>query len=199
MSLIGTLQQTHHTIFNKLNNLTEGWFLGLAARLVFSSVLFFFFINSAMTKLGEGIFGIFQPSLGAYAQIVPPIMESVGYDASQIAFFPWGLIVILGTVAEFVLPVLILLGLGTRLASIAFLGFIAVMTFVDINFHGLEAETIGAFFDRIHNSEVSDLRLMWIFPLLVLILKGPGKISLDHLLSRTIKTDDGQSQTQSVQ
>ena len=185
--MLQSLQATHDKLFTALEKALDGWFLGLSARLIFSSVLFFFFINSAMTKVGDGLFGIFSPSIGAYAQILPPIVEAVEYDISQVAFFPWGLIVIAGTVAEFVLPVLILLGLATRLASIGFIGFIAVMTFVDINFHGIEAETIGHFFDRIHNSEVSDLRLMWLFPLIVLILKGPGKISLDHLLGRLTK------------
>lgn len=188
--MLETLRSTHDAVFSAINRALEGWFLGLAARLVFSSVLFFFFINSGLTKLGDGIFGIFSPSVGAYAQILPPIVEAVGYDISQVSFFPWGLIVIAGTVAEFVLPVLILTGLLTRIASIGFIGFIAVMTFVDINFHGLEAETIGHFFDRIHNSEVSDLRLMWIFPLIVLILNGPGKVSLDYLLGRFTQTSN---------
>lgn len=186
MELFYKLQNLHQSFFDTLSKALDGWFLGLSARLIFSSVLFFYFLNSAMTKVGDGLFGIFSPSVGAYAQILPPIVEAVEYDISQVAFFPWGLIVIAGTIAEFVLPVLILLGLGTRLASIGFIGFIAVMTFVDINFHGVEAETIGNFFDRIHNSEISDLRLMWLFPLLTLIVTGPGKISLDYLLGKKL-------------
>ncbi len=61
---------------------------------------------------------------------------------------------------------------------------IAVMTFVDINLHGVGTETIGAFFDQQHNAEIADQRLLWIFPLLYLIIKGPGKISIDYLLSK---------------
>ncbi len=187
MNLLCTLQRYHNSFFTSLSQALDGWFLGLSARLVFSSVLMFYFLNSAMTKVGDGLFGIFSPTIGAYAQILPPIVEAVEYDISQISFFPWGLIVLAGTISEIILPLLIFLGLGTRLASIAFIGFIAVMTFVDINFHAVEAETIGAFFDRIHNSEISDQRLFWLFPLIVLIIKGPGKISLDHLLIRFVK------------
>lgn len=190
MKLFCTLAHYHSHFFSALSRALDGWFLGLSARLIFSSVLMFYFLNSAMTKMGDGLFGLFSPTIGAYAQILPPIVEAVEYDISQVSFFPWGLIVLAGTISEFILPWLILLGLGTRLASIAFIGFIAVMTFVDINFHAVEAETIGAFFDRIHNAEIADQRLLWLFPLLVLILKGPGKISLDHLITRFLKPSE---------
>ncbi|PLW79015.1 DoxX family protein [Cohaesibacter celericrescens] len=192
MRLIQSLNHLHSSLFDGLSRLLDGWFLGLTARFIFSSVLMFYFFNSALTKIGDGIFGIFNPSVGAYAQILPPIIEAVGYDASQIAFFPWTLIVILGTAAEFILPVLIFLGLGTRLASVAFIGFILVMTFVDINFHAVDASTIGRMFDRIHNSEILDQRLLWLFPLLFLIVKGPGKLSFDHLLRRWVKSQTEQ-------
>src|SRR5690606_305756 len=96
--------------------------------------------------------------IGAYAQIVPPIAEASGFDASKIAFLPWGLIVHLGTYAEVLIPLMILLGLFTRLASLAMIGFIAVMTYVDITFHGLAPESVGMLFDRVHNSIVADQR-----------------------------------------
>lgn len=54
------------------------------------------------------------------------------------------------------------------------LAFIAVMTYVDINLHSVDAKTIGAFFDRIHNSALADQRLLWAFPLIVLVVKGAG-------------------------
>ena len=64
--------------------------------------------------------------------MLPSIAEAAGYDASKIAFFPWGIIVFMGTYAEFILPTLILVGLFTRLASVGMIGFIAVMTLVDV-------------------------------------------------------------------
>jgi len=61
------------------------------------------------------------------------------------------------------------------------IGFIAVMTYVDITAHQVDAETIGAFFDRLPNAAISDQRLLWAFPLLYLVLRGPGAISLDWI------------------
>ncbi|TLP48386.1 DoxX family membrane protein [Cohaesibacter sp. CAU 1516] len=187
MSLLDRLIALHNRTFSALDAALSDWFLGLAARLIFSSALFFYYFNSGISKLGEGFFGIFNPSAGAYGQILPTIAEAVLYDTSQIAFFPWTIIVILGTVTEIILPFLILFGLVTRLASLAFIGFIAVQTYVDIAFHGLESETIGAVFDQVHNSEILDYRLLSILPLILLILKGPGKASLDYLLTKTIQ------------
>jgi putative oxidoreductase len=54
--------------------------LPLLARLVFAAVLLLFFWRSAMTKLGGGLAGLFQPSDGAYVQIFPRAMEAAGYQ-----------------------------------------------------------------------------------------------------------------------
>lgn len=186
MEAIGRLIALYDACVAGMTRLTQGWFLGLAARLVFASTLLVFFLNSALTKLGDGVFGFLSPSAGAYAQILPPIAEQAGYDTSQIAFLPWGLIVLLGTWAEFVLPVLVVLGLFTRLAAAGMLGFIAVMSYVDIAFHEADDKTIGAFFDRVHDAAIADQRLLWAFPLVYLVLKGAGNISLDWLLARQV-------------
>jgi putative oxidoreductase len=180
--LIRLVVNLYQTVFGTLERVTDGWFLGFAARFVFASVLLVYFLNSAMTKIGSGVFGFLSPSDGAYAQILPSLMEQVSYDSSQIAFFPYGLIVLFGTWAEFVLPVLVTIGLFTRAASLGMIGFVVVMSYVDITGHHVEAETIGALFDGNPSSLISDQRLMWVFVLLVPVLKGPGRISLDALL-----------------
>jgi len=138
---MSALVSLYNTIFWGLQRLLEDWFLGLAARLVFASVLLFYFLNSALTKVGSGFPGSLIPSTGAYAQILPQITESVGYDVSQIG----------------------------------------VMTYVDITAHAVDAQTIGSFFDRLPNAPISDQRLMWAFPLLYLVLRGPGVVSLDWM------------------
>jgi len=183
--IVRVVTSMHDRLFGMLSRLAGDWFLGLTARLVFSSVLLAFFLNSATTKLGSGFPGVFVAKVGAYAQIVPPIAEAVTYDVGKIAFIPWGLIVHLGTYAEILLPLMILAGLFTRASSLAMIGFLAVMTYVDIRFHGIGADTIGAFFDRVHDSAVSDQRLLWLFPLVYLALKGGGRLSLDALLARS--------------
>ena len=46
------------------------------------------------------------------------------------------------------------------------------------------AQTIGALFDRVQDGVIADQRLLWIFPLIYLIIKGAGAISVDGLLGR---------------
>ena len=187
--LINTLMGLYCKVFAVIERATDGWLVGLAARLAFASVLLVFFINSALTKVGSGPLGIFSPSVGAYAQILPEMMKSVGFNVSKIAFFPYGIIVLLGTWAEFILPVLIVIGLFTRAASLAMIGFIIVMSYVDITGHGVDAKTIGAPFDGLPTGLIADQRLLWIFLLLVLVVKGAGALSLDALLCRSKKAE----------
>lgn len=182
--MIAKLERLHERFFCGLERAAGDWLMGLAARLGFSSVLLVYFLNSAATKLGDGLFGFLNLKIGAYAQIVPPIAEAAGFDASKIAFIPWGLIVHLGTYAEFLIPLMILAGLFTRLASLSMIAFIAVMTYVDMTFHGLQATDVGLLFDRMQNSVVADQRLLWLLPLVYLVIHGGGAISADRLLKR---------------
>ena len=41
---------------------------------------------------------------------------------------------------------------------------------------------IVAWFDRIPDAMLMDQRLLWIFPVLVLVIKGAGALSLDRAL-----------------
>ena len=146
------------------------------ARVIFAGTLFVYYWKSGLTKLGEGPF---NPDLGAYVQILPHAFEAAGYDASQLGPLATP-IVVLGTWAEFVLPVLIVAGLFTRLAALGMIGFIAVQTWVDVTGHGA---ALGAWFDR-HSDGLIDERGFWVFPLLLLVLKGAGPLSLDAILAR---------------
>ncbi len=181
-SFVSTVRCMHDTAFGTLARVAQGWFLGLAARLVFSSVTMVFFLNAAKTKVGSGFPDILIPQIGAYAQILPPVAEAAGYNPENIAFF-WKVVVLAGTYAEFLLPVLILVGLFTRLASVAMIGFIAVMSVVDVWFHQLDAASIGAMFDRLPTALIFDQRLLWVFPLVYLAIKGAGRLSIDGLLA----------------
>lgn len=180
-ALVSLLVGLYQSVFGTIERLTNGWFLGLAARFVFASVLLFYFLNSALTKMGDGFLGFLSPSTGAYVQVLPSLMEKVSYDTSQVAFFPYGLIVLLGTWGELILPILVVVGLFTRAVSLGMIVFIIVMSYVDIVGHKVDEATIGALFDNPSSSLIVDQRLLWIFVLLVLVLKGPGKISLDAL------------------
>nr|WP_306268288.1 DoxX family protein [Pararhizobium sp. IMCC3301] len=182
-NFINSLTQMHLRGFNAIETATQDWLLGLAARLVFAATLLIYFWKSAATKLGDGVFGFLSPSDGAYIQIFPKAFESAGYASSALGAHHQ-LIAILGMWAEFILPALIVAGLFTRLASLAFIGFVAVMTFVDIFGHAVDPATIGAWFDGNPSSLISDQRVLWVFLLLVLVIKGGGTLSLDQLLMR---------------
>ncbi|MDO6586764.1 DoxX family membrane protein [Salipiger sp. 1_MG-2023] len=152
--------------------------IGLSARLVFGAVLAGYFWASARTKL-DGL----TLSPNAYAQVFPRQLEATGYDPSALPFLAH-VITAAGTAAEFVLPLLLLLGLFTRLSAVAMLGFLAVMTLTDLYGHGVGPETIGAPFDRDPAAPLWDQRLLWAWLLGVLALSGGGALSLDRQLPR---------------
>lgn len=166
--------------------------LPILARVLFAAVLFMYFWRSGLTKLGDGLFGIFTPSLGAYAQIFPKQMEAVGYDVSQLGLYHWA-VVTAGTVAEFVLPVLVVIGLLTRLAAFGMIGFIVVQSLTDLYGHGgiAHSETLGAFFDADPAGVILDQRSLWVFILFVLVVKGAGALSVDHVLRRQVFRNAG--------
>lgn len=181
--MISSLVSLHNMIFGGITRVTEGWLPGLLARLVFAAVLLMYFLNSAFTKFAGSPFAIDD---AAYFQILPPIVEAYGYDASQVPFLPWGLIVYAGSYGEVILPILIVIGLFTRIASIGMIVFVAVQSYVDIAFHKADAATIGAWFDNLSNAVILDQRALWVFLLIYLVLKGPGLISLDALIGNRI-------------
>ncbi len=182
--MINTLTDLYGRITGWIEGALDGWFLGLLARFVFAAVLLVYYLNSFSTKIGDGFAGFFTIGDNAYFQILPSVVEAYGYDASQVPFFPYDLIVIAGTYSEFLLPLLIVAGLFTRLAALGMIGFIAVQSFVDIAFHGVDAKTIGAWFDRFPDAVILDQRALWVFLLLVLVVKGAGAVSLDRALGR---------------
>lgn len=176
---MNTLISLYNSAFAWVERSTDGWLLPTLARFTFAATLLFYFWNSAMTKIGDGITGLFQPSIGAYAQIFPKAFEAVGYDASQMSLFQW-LVVMAGTYAEFILPALIVLGLLTRVAALGMIGFVIVQSLTDIYGHG--ATEYGVLFDRLSNGTILDQRLFWITVLLISVIKGAGPLSLDRLL-----------------
>jgi len=182
------LVSLYDTIFGLIERIGD-WLLPLIARFVVGATLLVYYWNSGLTKIGDGIFGIFHPSVGAYAQIFPKQLEAVGYDSSQLSDFHW-LVVVGGTWAEFILPAMIVIGLATRAASLGLIGFVVVQSLTDVYGHAMtDTKTLGAWFDRFPDSVIMDQRLFWIFVLLYLVLRGAGAISFDALLRRRMETD----------
>lgn len=172
------LADLHARIFDPLDR-AEG-VLPLAARFVFAAVLLMYFWVAGLTKLGDGLLGLFQPSLGAYAQIFPRTMEAIGFDVSQLGTWHY-LVVVAGTIAEFLLPALIVLGLLTRLAALGMIGFIVIQSLTDVYGHGTtDVATLGRWFDRMPDGVILDQRAFWVLLLLILVIKGGGWLSLDR-------------------
>jgi len=159
--------------------------LPLLARLVFAGVLLIYYWNSGQTKLGDGLFGVFNPSLGAYAQIFPKQMEAVGFDVSQLGPLHRA-VVVAGTAAEFILPFMIVIGFLTRLAALGMIGFIVVQSLTDLFGHGAigDPAVFGAWFDRASDALILDQRAFWVLGLSILVFKGAGALSADRLLFR---------------
>lgn len=173
----------HNSFFSTAQKNADG-LLPLLARLVFAAVLLRYFWASGLTKLGDGVFGVLSPSVGAYAQIFPKAMEAVSYDVSQLSVFHWA-VVAGGTMAEFLLPFLIVIGFMTRLSALGMIGFITVQSLTDLYGHGgIEHEgTLGAWFDRAPDSLILDQRALWVFPLITLIMLGGGWLSADRAVA----------------
>ncbi|WP_299623463.1 DoxX family protein [uncultured Tateyamaria sp.] len=177
------LSRLHAAVFDPLERVD--WILPTLARFLFASVLAAYFWVSGLTKLGDGFSGLWTPSLGAYAQIFPKAMEAVGYDVEALSVFHWA-VVTLGTWAEFILPALIIIGLLTRLSALGMIGFIVVQSLTDLYGHNKwdDALVLGGWFDAPSGSLIMDQRSLWIFLLLVLVVKGAGPLSFDRALRR---------------
>lgn len=178
------LVSLHDRVFGALEA-TAPVVIPTLARLVFAATLLVYFWNSALTKWGTGPF---SPDLGAYIQILPRVFDAAGYDPSALGLLAKAT-VIFGTWAEFILPALVVLGLFTRIAALGMIGFVVVLTWVDIMGHGAGPETIGAWFDNTSGDAILDQRAFWLFLLIVLVLRGGGPLSLDAVLSRRARDD----------
>jgi putative oxidoreductase len=186
--MITRLRNLHGQVFGAVERHLGPWLPELFARFVFAAVLYVYFLNSALTKIGTGPLGFLTVTDNAYFQILPTVVEAHGFDVSQVPFLPWGAIVHLGTYAEIVLPALIVVGLFTRLAALGMISFVAVQSFVDIAFHHADDQTIGALFDRFPDSVILDQRALWMVLLVTLAVRGAGMVSFDHLLGRRGQT-----------
>ena len=152
------------------------------ARLIFAAVLAGYFWASALTKFDGFPFAL---STGAFAQIYPKQFEAVGYDASQLGLIPY-LVTLAGVYAEIILPLLIVLGLLTRLAALGMIGFVVVQSLTDIWGHMAGPDTIGAWFDRAPDALILDQRALWVLLLTILVVKGAGPLSADRGLRQWV-------------
>jgi putative oxidoreductase len=85
----------------------------------------------------------------------------------RVPLLPPELAAYLATTVELATPILLLLGLATRLGAAAMLGMTLVIQIF------------------VYPENYPD-HLLWAGPLLYLILRGPGAISIDHLIRRRL-------------
>lgn len=179
---MGPLITLHDRVFGAVEALGDQ-VLPLLARFTFAATLLVYFWNAGVVKLGDGVFGFLQVTAGGFGQIFPKQAEAVLWDVSQMSLFQ-KLVVLAGTWAEFILPLLIVIGLATRLAALGMIGFVVVQSLTDLYGHGgiKHAETLGAWFDKVPDSAILDQRAFWITLLVVLVVKGAGVLSVDGVL-----------------
>ncbi len=175
--MIALYDRTAHALDRSADSI-----LPTLARFVFAATLLFYFWNSGLTKF---VGTPFSPGVGGYAQIFPKAMEAVGFDTSQMSIFHWA-VVVAGTLAEFILPLLIVIGLFTRLAALGMIGFVIVQSLTDLYGHGgiAHIETVGKWFDGLPNGAILDQRAFWMLALMTLVLKGGGPLSIDRLIAK---------------
>jgi len=90
-----------------------------------------------------------------------------------VPFLPPEVAAVMGTAVELLVPVFLVFGLGARMAAIVLFVFniIAVVSYPDLNIVGIKDH------------------YLWGALLLVIIFHGPGKLSLDHLISQKYHGD----------
>jgi putative oxidoreductase len=88
----------------------------------------------------------------------------------HVPVLPPAIAALLGTSAELGLPVLLVLGFGTRFVAVALFAFniVAAISYPDLSAAGVKDH------------------VLWGTLLLVLFFYGPGKLSLDHLFGRSL-------------
>jgi putative oxidoreductase len=87
-------------------------------------------------------------------------------DEYQVPLLPPELAAYLGTAAELICPVLLVLGLGARFSALALLGMTAVIQIF------------------VYPNSWAD-HLLWTGPLLWILSRGAGRLSIDHAIART--------------
>ncbi len=96
----------------------------------------------------------------------------------EVPLLPPEVAAILGTAAELTLPVLIAVGLASRLSSLALFLFniVAVLAY-------------SAFLFSVEGAGGLQQHILWGVMMAMIVFHGPGKLSLDYLISRRFGRD----------
>ena len=149
MSLVDHYKTPANDLRNMLSNY-GGPVIDLIARIWIARVFF----NSGLTKIQDWESTLF---LFEYEYAVP--------------ILPFEVTAFLAACFELGMPVLLVVGLFSRLAAVPLLTMSLVIQFI------LGAN--NAAFDNVEH-------FYWMILLLMIVLKGPGKISIDHLICKKL-------------
>ena len=130
------------------------------------------FFSSGLTKTLTGSFTVFGHTFNYPLSVFPAESTFALFEYEyRVPLLSPTLAAYLGTAAELLLPVFLLLGLGTRYAALALFVFniVAVISYPDLMAAGLKDHQV------------------WGLLLLVTICHGPGKLSLDYLIGRLVR------------
>ena len=130
------------------------------------------FFGSGLTKTVTGSFTLFGQTFHYPLSVFPAESTFTLFEYEyHVPLLPPALAAYLGTAAELLLPVFLLLGLGTRYAALALFVFniVAVVSYPDLMGAGLAQHQV------------------WGLLLLITFCHGPGKLSLDHLIARLVR------------
>jgi putative oxidoreductase len=147
-------------IVGLLSRIPDAW-IALLARFSIAAI----FWKSGQTKVQGFALDIVS---GEFQFGWPRLSDSVVdlfRDEYRLPILPPELAALMGATAEHVFPVLILLGLATRFSALALLGMTATIQFLVY-------------------PDAYPTHGVWAAVLIFLVARGPGPLSLDHLMAR---------------
>ena len=159
-TMIGRLFDLHHAAGRFLERVVEPVF-NLGARIWIGKIFF----DSGLAKLNKWREGGLQAVADLFEKFhpVPPLPPKVA--------------AVLGTGTELILPVLLVLGLFTRLPAAGLLFMAFVIEFVS-------ARTAAGLEAGISNPQ----HILWMFILGYLVIRGGGPLSVDRIFKRDMRT-----------
>lgn len=158
----GALGRAYGACARAASSLLPYWLIGLAARVGVGMV----FWMSGQTKITDD----FEIAPSAYLlfqnEYFPDLSEGVV-----------DVLTVLGTVTENVCSLLLMLGILARLNALALLGVTAVIQFLVYT----DLDKLAAFSNPF---QAWNVHLLWAAALLLIIARGPGAVSVDHVAGR---------------
>jgi putative oxidoreductase len=168
--LVG-LYAWHQTVFSSASKIFGGALLGLLARLTLAGVFWRSLLTKVeVTKLFPYTTYINDFAVERHHVRVPSFPLEMKASTYQIFETEYGLPLIptgwaawMATLAEFAMPILLVLGLLTRISAAALVGMTLVIQFF------------------VYPDAWWGVHALWLVMAIYLVAHGPGRISLDHM------------------